>query len=365
MIPVLNLSISAYSQDKQGKGGRQMRYFVLLLGTFMIVTFVIMQNDNIRVFVAAVQGDAASLDRNIPYWADKSSMPTVMKSKQLVENKSLMELIKKEAVKRKIAPIDAKVDPVWKAIPAYNGLEVDIEQTLRTAESQPKSSAITYIMKETPPAILLEDLGPVPVYKGNSQKPMVSLMINVAWGNEFLPLILDTLDKEKVHATFFFDGTWLNKNTDTAKWIQKQGHELSNHAYSHKNMSQLPRNKAIEEIRKTQNLLKDMGVTNTLFAPPSGDFDQETVQIAYEMGLKTVLWTLDTVDWTNPGPAPIIQRITKRVEPGSLILMHPTRSSSSALAEMIHVIKQKNLTLGTVSELISPDRIVKPWQTQS
>jgi probable sporulation protein (polysaccharide deacetylase family) len=341
------------------------RYFVLLLGTFMIVTFVIMQNHSIRLFVAAVQGDAASPNMDSPFWAHKQSMPTAMKSKQLDEKQSLMELIEKEALKRKIAPIDAKVDPVWKAIPAYNGLEVDIEQTLRSAESRPRSSPITYIMKETPPAILLEDLGPVPIYKGNPQKPMVSLMINVAWGNEFLPSILDTLDKEKVHATFFFDGTWLNKNMDTAKWIQKLGHELSNHGYSHKNMSQLPRTKAIEEIRKTQDLLKKLDVANAFFAPPSGDFDQETVQIAYEMGLKTVLWTLDTVDWTNPGAAPIIQRISQRVEPGSLILMHPTHSSSTALAEMIHVIKRKNLTLGTVSELIAPDRIMKPWQSQS
>jgi peptidoglycan/xylan/chitin deacetylase (PgdA/CDA1 family) len=97
-----------------------------------------------------------------------------------------------------------------------------------------------------------------------------------------------------------------------------------------------------------------------LFAPPSGDFDQETVQIASEMGMKTILWTLDTVDWTNPGAARIIQKISSRVEPGSLILMHPTRSSSEALPEMIRSIKSKGLTLATVSELISPKRADAP-----
>nr|WP_313780651.1 polysaccharide deacetylase family protein [Paenibacillus larvae] len=40
---------------------------------------------------------------------------------------------------------------------------------------------------------------------------MAALMINVAWGNEFLPGMLETLRKENVKATFFLDGSWLKK----------------------------------------------------------------------------------------------------------------------------------------------------------
>jgi peptidoglycan/xylan/chitin deacetylase (PgdA/CDA1 family) len=170
--------------------------------------------------------------------------------------------------------------------------------------------------------------------------------------------MLETLRKEKVHATFFFDGSWLSKHLDTARQIGAQGHELSNHAYSHKNMSQLSRPRATEEIAKTEKLLKDeLGVTNRLFAPPSGDFDGETVRIASGMNLTTVLWTLDTLDWRNPGAEFIVRKIGSRVEPGSLILMHPTASSSAALERMIRSIKGKGLALGTVSELLSPQRV--------
>jgi probable sporulation protein (polysaccharide deacetylase family) len=326
-----------------------LRQIVLLLGFFLFVTYIITQNQSIRLFVSAVKAGSDPLAMETSYWQITSD-----------NRQALIDLIQTEAMKRKIAPINAKVDSVWKAIPAYNGLEVDIEQTLKLAVEKQASAPITYIMKETAPAILLEDLGPHPIFKGNPQKPMASIMINVAWGNEFLPSILETLDKERVHATFFFDGSWLSKNMDTAKFIQSKGHELSNHGYSHKNMSQLSREKAMEEISRTQVYLKELGVTNHLFAPPSGDFDQETVQIASEMGMKTILWTLDTVDWTNPGAAQIIQKISKRVEPGSLILMHPTRSSSEALPEMIRSMKRKGLILATVSELISPKRAEVP-----
>jgi probable sporulation protein (polysaccharide deacetylase family) len=169
--------------------------------------------------------------------------------------------------------------------------------------------------------------------------------------------MLDVLERQKVKATFFFDGSWLNKNEAIAKSIGEKGHELSNHAYSHKNMSQLGREQAIDEIVKTQKLLDKLGVNNKLFAPPSGDFDDETVKIAKELGLQTILWTLDTVDWKNPGGESIVRRLTPKLEPGSMILMHPTSSSSEALEQLIKNIKEKGLVLGTVSELISPERI--------
>lgn len=100
---------------------------------------------------------------------------------------------------------------------------------------------------------------------------------------------------------FFLDGSWLSKNVELAKEIQKRGHEMSNHAYSHPNMSRLSAERAKLEISKTQDLLhKTLGVENRWFAPPSGDFNQKTVDIASSMGLQTVLWTVDTVDWRKP-----------------------------------------------------------------
>jgi probable sporulation protein (polysaccharide deacetylase family) len=270
----------------------------------------------------------------------------------------LEERVRAEAKRRYVAPIDAKVDRVWKAIPGYNGVEVDIEQSLKLAAQHPDQDPPPVVTREIPPKVQLDDLGPYPIYKGNPHKPMVALMINVAWGEEYLPGMLDTLRKEHVHATFFFDGSWLSQHLETAKQIGEQGHELSNHAYSHKNMSRLSAAQARSEISKTETLLTNrLGVNNRWFAPPSGDFDDETVRIAAGEGLKTVLWTLDTLDWRNPGAATIIRKIGSRVEPGSLILMHPTASSSAALESMIRAIKSKGLALGTVSEVLSPERV--------
>lgn len=269
----------------------------------------------------------------------------------------LLKRIQKKADEFRIEPENAVIDRVWKAIPGYNGLEVDVDKTYKLAREKKLNDPIPYIFKEIPPAINLEDLEPNPIFKGNPKKPMVALMINVAWGNEFIPSILKTLRDENVHATFFLDGSWLNKNKSIAEEIMKDGHELSNHAYSHKNMSGLSAAQAESEIRKTEQLLKELNVHNGLFAPPSGDFDQDTVNVANRLHLKTILWTIDTVDWKNPAPDWIVRRISGRLEPGALILMHPKLSSSTALPAMIKEIKNRGFVLGTVSELISTKRV--------
>ncbi|MFD2670051.1 polysaccharide deacetylase family protein [Marinicrinis sediminis] len=250
---------------------------------------------------------------------------------------------------------NARIDRVWKAIPPYKGLKVNLEQTYQV--SRKGKGDIYWVLEEVEPQIELSDLGAQPIYRGNPRKPMTALMINVAWGEEYLPAMLETLDRENVSATFFLDGSWLSKHMDTARELLRAGHELSNHAYSHPNMSELSAYRARTEIEKTEKLLRELGVDNQLFAPPSGDFDQETVKIAKSLGLYTILWTLDTVDWRHPPPAQIVQKIRTQVEPGALILMHPTDSSSAALPEMIKEIKKKGLHISTVSDLISPNRV--------
>lgn len=274
------------------------------------------------------------------------------------DNGELRKWIEEMAVKLNAAPVDAAIDRVWKAIPGYNGLEVDIEASYRNALLTGPGDSRKLVYRQISPKVSLQDLGAQPIYRGNPAKPMVSLMINVAWGNEYIHPMLDILDEEKVKVTFFLDGSWLSRNRELAAEMLKRGHEMENHAYTHPNMSTLSRARATAEIVKTQKLLKEsLGVTNTWFAPPSGDYDQETVEITASLGLKTVLWTLDTVDWRNPSPESVIAKISTQVQPGTLILMHPTASSSKALRGMIAGIKAKGLRLGTVSETLSAERL--------
>lgn len=311
--------------------------------TLMLVV-VIKLNGNITSFIDHIKQEDAVY-----------TFVQVQRSEQ--EKRELMEQIKAEAEAHKIAPVNAYIDRVYKAIPGYNGLEVDLDATYQLNVNAVRGAKLRFIYREVEPAVQLEDLGSQPIYKGNPAKKAVGLMINVAWGNEYLDSILNTLRTENVKATFFLDGSWLKKNKELAKRIQDEGHELSNHAYSHPDMAQLSRYEQVQQITKTETLLKELNVHNIWFAPPSGSFNAVTVQAARDQGLLTVLWTIDTIDWRNPSSQQVMGRIKGKLEPGALILMHPTTATEKTLPLMIQYMKEQGYVPGTVSHTLSSERL--------
>ncbi|MFS0690347.1 polysaccharide deacetylase family protein [Sporosarcina sp. 179-K 8C2 HS] len=278
--------------------------------------------------------------------------------KSSVKNEALYQEINSYSEQHEVKPIDAKVDTVWKAMPGYNGLRVDVKASYEKMKKAGKFDETKLVFEEVPPAVHLDDLEPQPIFRGNPEKPMVSLNINVAWGNEFIPPILKILDEHQVKATFFFDGSWVKKNPDLALMIHKNGHEIGNHAYSHPDLQKRSRAETMEEISKTNDVIEEtIGFKPKWFAPPSGSFNQQTVDVADELDMKTILWTVDTVDWRKPEPTEMVRRVVSKVENGSMILMHPTEPVARGLGAMITEIKAKGLQLGTVSELMSEKRI--------
>ncbi|WP_134686248.1 polysaccharide deacetylase family protein [Brevibacillus migulae] len=260
-------------------------------------------------------------------------------------------------------PINARIDRVWKSIvPGYNGLEVDVEASLQAMRDAEQITPQKLVYKEVPPEISKEKLGIYPIYRGNEQKPAISFMVNVAWGNEHLDRILNTLDHYHIKTTFFLDGSWVKKYPDLAKKIADRGHEIGNHAYSHPDMSKLSPERIRQEIGKTQAVIKEAtGITPHLFAPPSGAFQDSVVKIAkQEFHMQTILWSADTVDWQKPSLEQMLSRVGGKLGNGVLVLMHPTQVSAQGLESLIKKAQQKGLTPTTVSEVIAETRLRTP-----
>ncbi|MFS0786982.1 polysaccharide deacetylase family protein [Shouchella sp. 1P09AA] len=270
----------------------------------------------------------------------------------------LYETIVEHANKVNIPAIDAKIDRVWKAMPGYNGLEVDVEKSYDKMKESGTFNQSMLIFKDTKPSIHLSDLDPAPIYRGVSEKPMTALLINVAWGNDYLPDMLSTLREHQVQATFFLDGSWVKKNPQMAIMIKEEGHEIGSHAYSHPQMSKLTEARIDEELSKTTDVIEaTLDETPIWFAPPSGDYNQLVIERVHAHDMQTIMWTVDTIDWKNPEVNSMISRVVPKMEAGSMLLMHPTESSAKGLDAMITGIKEKNLMLGTVSELMNETRL--------
>lgn len=272
-------------------------------------------------------------------------------------NAPLMAEIKQKAHQYEEEPIDAVIDPVWKAIPGYEGIQVDIKKSYENMKKDKKFIESKLVLKATKPRMTLNDLEPSPIYKGNPKKEMVAFQVNVAWGNEYLLELLKTFKKHNISVTFNLDGSWTKKNPRLAKMIVEEGHEIGNHGYTHPDFQKLSSQKIREELNTTNDIIEaTVKKTPKWFAPPSGSYSMSAVKIAYEMNMKTILWTVDTVDWKSPNPQEMANRIINESHPGAMVLMHPTKSTAEGLELMIKGIEQKGLTISTVSNLLSEKR---------
>lgn len=194
--------------------------------------------------------------------------------------------------------------------------------------------------------------GPEPLRRGNS-KDKVSLMINVYWGTEYIANMLDVLKEKGAKTTFFVGGTWAAENNELLKRIADDGHEIGNHGYYHKDHSKLSDKRCEEEIVFTHRLVRAVtGVEMNLFAPPSGAYSAATVKVAEKLGYKTIMWSADTVDWRDKDAELIFSRATAKTAGGDLVLMHPTEKTAEALGRIIDALKNKGLTVATVSEVL-------------
>lgn len=189
-------------------------------------------------------------------------------------------------------------------------------------------------------------------YKGSSSDG-VSLMFNVYWGTKEVYGILDVLDAYEAKATFFIGGSWADDNVECLKEIASRGHEIGSHGYFHRDHSKLDYAANYQEIKTSIEFISTAaGVPVTLFAPPSGAYNDDTVKAAKALELKTVMWSKDTIDWRDKNVTDCLTRATKNIAGGDLILMHPMAHTLEALPSVLDFYKSKGLKAVTVSENI-------------
>ncbi|NLI92179.1 MAG: polysaccharide deacetylase family protein [Peptococcaceae bacterium] len=204
---------------------------------------------------------------------------------------------------------------------------------------------------------------PVPLEQIKTGEKAIAITINVDWGEEYLPKILDILDQYEAKATFFVTGRWASKNPELLQKIAERGHLIGSHGYAHSHPDQLSVLKNKEELIKTEKIIEKLIFKKTNFyAPPYGERGQNGLFAADQLGYTTVLWTLDTIDWrADSTPQVIVQRIIgpkilngKRIEKnGSIILMHPKENTVIALPQILTYFQQQGFKMVTIEKLIT------------
>lgn len=195
-----------------------------------------------------------------------------------------------------------------------------------------------------------------PVYEVKIDKKVVALTFDISWGTNTPIPVIDILKKNDIKSTFFLSGPWVKQYPEVPKRIKEDGHEVASHGYRHINLSNLSKSEIKEEIMKANNNIKEVtGLDASLIRTPNGDYNDQVIEAAHECKYEVIQWSVDSLDWMNPGVNSIIERVTKKVHPGAIILMHASdtcKQTTEALPVIIANLKSQGYEFVTVSELL-------------
>lgn len=194
----------------------------------------------------------------------------------------------------------------------------------------------------------------LPIYSVDTPEKRIAISFDAAWGDEFTDDILDTLDKYNVKSTFFLVGFWVDKYPDWVKEISNRGHEVGNHSSTHPHMSKISKAQIIQELKETGDKIQGItGIQPTVFRPPFGDYNNLLIETAEELGYYTIQWDVDSLDWKEMGVDPVVDRVTRNVKSGSIVLFHNNaKYIAEFLPMVIEKLQQQGYEIVPISDLI-------------
>ena len=194
----------------------------------------------------------------------------------------------------------------------------------------------------------------LPIYSVQREDKVVALGINCAWSDEDVPKFLEILKSEDAVATFFVVGQWAEKYPESTRMLFDAGHEVQSHSYSHPDMAKLSREEIISQVQKSEQAISQItGVRPNLLRPPSGSYSNTLIETLEELDYYCIQWDCDTIDWKDPTPDEMVNRVARKVQPGSILLLHVgAKNTPEALPKILRELKLQGYRFVKVSDLI-------------
>jgi peptidoglycan/xylan/chitin deacetylase (PgdA/CDA1 family) len=181
------------------------------------------------------------------------------------------------------------------------------------------------------------------------EKPHVSLTFDDSPHPLTTPLLLASLKRANVQATFFVVGEGMRHYPELTRRIVADGHTLANHSQHHHNLTTVTPAEYSDEVFSCFDAIKSVGKDRPwrdtkLFRPPGGGLDRSTMQYLYEQDVTLAWWTNNVGDWA-PLPAwRIAYHISNSLRPGDIILLHDAGTSTpQAIPAIVREARKRGL----------------------
>jgi peptidoglycan/xylan/chitin deacetylase (PgdA/CDA1 family) len=216
------------------------------------------------------------------------------------------------------------------------------------------SAAPSHHAGERPPAAYAEPAGEIS--HGRRDRNAVALTFHGQGDPVVVGRLLDELAKDGARVTVLAVGTWLAAHPQLAHRILDAGHELGNHTQHHADIAHMTAAQAHAEISECAHALKSVtGSIGRWFRPSQSRHATERVRrAAADVGYRTCLsYDVDSLDYTDPGPAAVVGNTLTSVRAGSVVSLHFGHAGTvTAMAPLLAGLRRRGLTPVTVTELM-------------
>jgi peptidoglycan-N-acetylglucosamine deacetylase len=192
---------------------------------------------------------------------------------------------------------------------------------------------------------------------GGVQHRLIALTFDDGPG-PYTNAVIDTLQRLGVPGTFFVVGRELSDfGTGTVQRQVELGMPIGDHTWAHANLAQLSPGDQRAQIGDASRALVAAGAPALrLFRPPYGAYDDATRTLLRRARMLTVLWSIDSEDYTRPGVAGIVQNVVSNAKPGAIVLMHDAGGDRSetigALPQIVAKLRRQGYRFVTVPRLL-------------
>lgn len=194
------------------------------------------------------------------------------------------------------------------------------------------------------------------IKNANIDRKLVALTFDDGPDNKVTPMIIDILDQYNVKASFFFIGSYVKVYPDVVKKAHESGHSILAHSYYHSLFTNKSYEYIYRDFEKTNEAIKNIiGVEPSMMRPPYGIVTDNVRKAAKNHNQQIILWSIDTLDWSNRDKDQIVENALHGIQPGDIILMHSigkNEATAEALPEIIKQLRNKGYEIVRLEELL-------------
>ena len=174
------------------------------------------------------------------------------------------------------------------------------------------------------------------------------------WGNEDTEHLIEILAKYNVKTTFFVVGDWVDKYPESVKALHDAGHEVISHSTHHDHYNSLTSSQIVADIQESCDKIEAVtGCSPTLIRCPYGEYDDHVISAVRSLGMEPIQWDVDSLDWKDYDADTIYQRVTSKVQAGSIVLFHNAAlHTPEALPRILEYLINDGYTVLPISQLI-------------